>query len=193
MRERNQERTLTTFADKDAARAALLDELGRPRPSAARIRGILRGGADPNARGADGRTALIDAASLSSRAVALLLAFGADPKIGTREGWTPLHEAAAYDDESVRLLLSAGADPSARNHLGETALHVAAASRSRSVERLIDAGADPSARDAEGRLPEERCEFDEDRAALSAIREAVELGREARGGRSSATRRPRGV
>jgi ankyrin repeat protein len=118
-----------------------------------RVRRLLEGGADPNARWSEGdRFPLQDA--LESRLfgypigdpidiVRLLLKHGADPNAkwcpfesrgsfgqgpscSSAEGVTPLMAAAFYDfTEVVLLLLDAGADPAPRNFGGHSALDYA--------------------------------------------------------------------
>ena len=84
----------------------------------------LEAGADPNAKGKNGRTPL---------------------------HYVAMRESPA---EVVKLLLDAGANPNARDEMGETPLHPAAWEGSvEAVKLLLEAGADPRTRDAAGHAP----------------------------------------
>lgn len=124
---------------------------------------LLAKGADVNARGPGGRTALDMAMGhmwfrSHLPVVELLLSKGANPNLGRQDGVTPLFYAARYGDPgAAKLLLKHGADPRHRSKGGATALHWACGSgrkRSLDVARLlIDAGADVNARTAAGNTP----------------------------------------
>ncbi|MBI5460804.1 MAG: ankyrin repeat domain-containing protein [Gammaproteobacteria bacterium] len=89
------------------------------------VRRFLVTGVKPDARNADGETALLAAASsMNAETVKMLVAAGADVNVASTEnGWTPLMTAAFFGaTESVRVLLDAGADVNATNQYGETAL-----------------------------------------------------------------------
>ncbi len=92
------------------------------------IDALLRGGADPNARNVEGRTALFSAAAPSlggsnDAVVRRLIDGGADPNIRDRRGETPLIAALTQDDVDplvVSALLDGGADASLSDQEGLT-------------------------------------------------------------------------
>ncbi|MBX9393031.1 ankyrin repeat domain-containing protein [Streptomyces sp. TRM72054] len=90
---------------------------------AARVKALLRAGANPEARDMDGTTPLYLAAVQGAAEVArLLMAAGASPDAESRgvgsEG-TPLCAAACWGHtETVRELLAHGADPNLREDYG---------------------------------------------------------------------------
>jgi ankyrin repeat protein len=89
------------------------------------VRRLLERGADLTAQNAEGRTALMFAATGSfPKTVEVLLKAGADPNVtGEVEGWSALMFAAAEGrPEVVRALLDHGADPSLTDNDGDTAL-----------------------------------------------------------------------
>jgi ankyrin repeat protein len=104
---------------------------------------------DPQARGADGFTALHLAAFFGgAETVRALLAAGADPDADAENPLRvrPLHSAvASRDRESAAALLEAGADPNVRQQGGFTPLHGAAhAGDAEMVKLLLAHGADPA-------------------------------------------------
>ena len=104
---------------------------------------------DPQARGADGFTALHLAAFFGgAETVRALLAAGADPDADAENPRRvrPLHSAvASRDRESAAALLEAGADPNVRQQGGFTPLHGAAhAGDAEMVKLLLAHGADPA-------------------------------------------------
>ncbi|HVY63833.1 MAG TPA: ankyrin repeat domain-containing protein [Gammaproteobacteria bacterium] len=110
-------------------------------------------GADVNARGPDGATALLWAvynrdADLAKR----LIAAGADVNAKNQYGAFALSEAAMSGDTPlIRMLLQAKADPNMANGEGETALMVVArAGDVPAAELLLKAGADVNAVEAWG-------------------------------------------
>ncbi len=124
------------------------------------VRSLLQDGADVNAAGGDGLTALHLAAEGGHRTVAeALLSAGAAVDAGTRIGrYTSLHVAARGGHGAVVAhLLEAGSDPNARTtNSGVTALHLAAAAidGGSAVAALLDHGADPNAREgSSGQTP----------------------------------------
>lgn len=140
-----------------AAETPVADAAGRG--DVARVKQLLRDGADVNAARGDGMTALHRAAAAGDPdLIDVLLYAGAAVEAGTRIGrYTPLHVAAREGRaEAVARLLAAGADPEARTaNSGAMPLHLAAASGSgASVTALLAAGADPDAREgAWGQTP----------------------------------------
>src|SRR5262249_54557880 len=101
---------------------------------------LLELGADINARLADGRTLVYQAASLGDGLplLRLLLEKGAQPDVKTLAGMTPLMAAAGHAKvEAMRLLIEKGAVVNARNSAGATALIAAAGSGSPEAVRLL--------------------------------------------------------
>ena len=114
------------------------------------VAALLRQGADANASGADGTTALAWAAIRGNAAIAdLLLEAGADPDRSNPLGVRALSMAAENGAmDVVRLLLDHRADPDVARENGESALMTAARiGRIDMMEALLDHGADPSARE----------------------------------------------
>jgi ankyrin repeat protein len=127
---------------------ALLDAVERGDRAAA-LR-LIATGADPNAPGPDGTTAIMwAAASDDPELVHALIKAGARVTLQNQFGTSALAEAAIVGSAPVvDSLLKAGADPNVRNPEGETPLMAAA--RSGHVEaatRLLDAGANVNARE----------------------------------------------
>ena len=134
--------TLWTTAGASFAAESLpeLVELGE-REAALRA---LEDGADVEARGPDGATALLWAAHRGDRElVAALLARDANPDAANDYGVTPLAAAAVEADaEIVGALLEAGADVESPNAEGQTALMIVARSgRVDAARALIEHGA----------------------------------------------------
>lgn len=115
----------------------------------AKVRLLLEAGADKNAKQADGRSIVYQAASMGNGngLLRLLLEKGADANAPTANGQTPLMAAAGRGDvEALKLLLAHGANVNARNGAGMTALMAAANSRIHAaVELLVNAGSDVNA------------------------------------------------
>ena len=114
---------------------------------------LLAKGADPNAPGPDGTTAIMWAASTDDlELVRALIKAGANVTLTNQFGTSALTEAAIIGSAPiVDALLEAGADPDTRNPEGETALMAVA--RSGNVEaarRLLDARADVNAKESWG-------------------------------------------
>ncbi len=113
------------------------------------VRRLLAGGADPDARAADGTAALHWASYWDDlEAAELLLAAGADASAANDMGATPLWAASMNGSAPMaRLLLRGGADPNAALLSGETPVMTAARTGSEEVlELLLRAGADPNAK-----------------------------------------------
>ncbi|MEP7306758.1 MAG: ankyrin repeat domain-containing protein [Acidobacteriota bacterium] len=114
---------------------------------------VLAKGADPNAPGPDGTTAIMWAASNDDLELArALIKAGANVKLKNRFGTSALTEAAIVGSAPViDALLKAGADPNTKNPEGETALMAAARSgHLDAAKRLVDGGADVNARESWG-------------------------------------------
>lgn len=119
----------------------------------ARVRTLLKSGADVNAAQVDGMTALHWAVFHDDApATKLLLASGAKAKTENRFGVTPLFLACTNGNEAtVRALLVAGADPNKTLRGGETALMTAARTgRVGPVKALLQAGAKVDAKEHKG-------------------------------------------
>ena len=127
------------------------------RPSAAIARPRLRllaKGANPNAPGPDGTTAIMWAASNDDlELVRALIKAGANVKLKNQFGTSALTEAAIIGSAPViDALLKAGADPNTKNPEGETPLMaVARSGKVDAARRLLDAGADVNAKEELGR------------------------------------------
>jgi len=108
---------------------------------------LLKRGADANAKGPGGATALMWAAHDAAK-VQTLLAHGADVNAKPESERTALLVAASYPRSvnAVRLLLERGADLHAQDRSGATALSLAARSADVDVVRfLVERGLDPAA------------------------------------------------
>ena len=104
------------------------------------ITSLLATGADVNARDANGRTALMIAASAGKTdVVELLLVKGANPNMADyKEGRTALIVAAeAGHAEAARSLLNKGADPNVKDRFGETAMSNAQRLKRVHIGRLL--------------------------------------------------------
>jgi tetratricopeptide (TPR) repeat protein len=97
---------------------------------------LLEQGANPNARDAGGRTALMYAGlGGQTRVMRRLLETGADANVQSLEGTTALMDAITFGDpQAVQLLVSSGAGVSLQNGRGETALTLAHAHLSNAPE-----------------------------------------------------------
>jgi ankyrin repeat protein len=116
------------------------------------VQALLEGGADPDAKSADGVTPLlsvgISGEKNSAEIVSLLLKAGANPNAKMSDGRFPLYAAAVYGTPKLVLaLLQGGAKIDLDNGSGETAL-AAAVYRNRidTAAVLLKAGASPEAR-----------------------------------------------
>src|SRR5690606_15374248 len=139
--------TQQTFSDPVAAQLAQAAKSG----DAARIRELVAGGANPNARGDNGTTMLQWAMLQQSRTgFEALLAAGADPARGDDDGMTAVHLAAQADTPYwLETLLAGGASPDTPNTVTRATPLMAAlmTERGANAQRLLDAGAQVDAAD----------------------------------------------
>jgi len=120
----------------------------------AEVQGLLREGANPNAKGGYGNTALMGAAVRGhTETVRALLEKGAEVNAKDNAGWTPLFWAAfSRRTDTVRALLEKGADVNAKNKYDDTALiHAAYAGDTDTVAVLLEKGAEVNAKDDMGK------------------------------------------
>lgn len=114
----------------------------------AKVRLLVTRGANVNAKQADGRTPLYQAASLGNgtSTVRFLLDKGADPNVANAGGQTPLMAAASRGNvEVLSILLAKSVNVNTRSGNGATALMGAASSgKPEAVRLLLGAGADPN-------------------------------------------------
>jgi hypothetical protein len=125
---------------------------------AAKVRELLKRGANPNAKNEHGWTPLHRATYWGHADVArLLLEHGADANAENKNSFipTPLHLAAAMGHVDVtKLLLEHGADANAKNKDGWTPLHFAVNMGHAEVARLLlEYGADANAKNKDGFTP----------------------------------------
>jgi ankyrin repeat protein len=131
-----------------AAETTLLEAAERDDRAAA-LR-LLAKGANPNAPGPDGTTAVMWAASNDDLAlVRALIKAGANVTLKNQFGTSALTEAAIIGSPAVvDALLKAGADPNTKNPEGETPLMAVARSGNvAAARRLLEAGADINAKE----------------------------------------------
>ena len=131
-----------------AAENTLLD--AAERGDRAAVARLLAKGANPNATGPDGTTAIMYAAANDDlELVRALIKAGANVKLTNQFGTTALTEAAIIGSAPiVDALLKAGADPNTRNPEGETPLMaVARSGKVDAAKRLLEAGADINAKE----------------------------------------------
>jgi ankyrin repeat protein len=134
-----------------AAEATLLDAAERGDRAAALD--LLTKGANPNAPGPDGTTAIMWAASNGDvELVRALIKAGANVTLKNQFGTSALTEAAIIGSAPViDALLTAGADPNTRNPEGETPLMaVARTGNVDAARRLLEARADVNATESWG-------------------------------------------
>ncbi|MGC9119700.1 MAG: ankyrin repeat domain-containing protein, partial [Thermoproteus sp.] len=137
---------------------------------------LLDTGADPNARGADGRTPLFIAVMFNYLGLAeLLLKRGANVNAKDGAGMTPLH-AAFLDEccaECVELLLKHRANPNAKDNQKLTPLDYAARGGcAREFELLLRHGARPTERTLKKAL-QRGDRYEERRAIVAELLETV--------------------
>jgi hypothetical protein len=146
-----------------------------------KVQALLAQGANVNARGPDGRTALeyvMHRFKKEEELVEVLIAAGANVNFANDRGETVLMYATYSRGKMVNLLLAAGADVNARAKDGRTALiHAvqAATSGTGSIENLktlIGAGADVNARDKFGRTALSIAEKEHNQEIVSILKQA---------------------
>jgi uncharacterized protein len=138
-------------ARRSLGEVGLLDAAERADRTAA-LR-LLAKGANPNAPGPDGTTAIMWAASNDDfELVRALIKAGANVTLKNQFGTSALTEAAIIGSAPViDALLTAGADPNTRNPEGETALMaVARSGHVEAARRLLQARADVNAKEGWG-------------------------------------------
>jgi ankyrin repeat protein len=131
-----------------AAEPSLLDAAEDGRSTD--VLAALADGADVNARGEDGTTAVMWAAYYGDLdLVEALIGAGADVTLANAFGTSPITEAAIQGDpEIIETLLGAGADPNFENPEGETPLmEVARTGNIEAAQALLAAGADVNAKE----------------------------------------------
>ena len=139
---------LATVSIATAAESPLLD--ASERGDRATALKLLAKGADVNAPGPDGATAIMYAAANDDlELVRALIKAGANVKLKNQFGTSALTEAAIIGSAPViEALLKAGADPNGKNPEGETPLMaVARAGKVDAAKRLLEAGADINAKE----------------------------------------------
>jgi uncharacterized protein len=120
---------------------------------AAALRLLAKGGANVNAAGPDGTTALMYAASNDDlELVRALIKAGANVKLANQFGTSAITEASILGSTPIiDALLKAGADANFKNPNGETPIMAAARSgKVDAAKRLLDAGADVNAKETWG-------------------------------------------
>ncbi len=129
------------------------DENGKIK-SVEEIKELLKKGADVNAKGVGGRTALMCGAVVNGQldVVKCLVEHGADLEASDKSGQTELMMASYMGYlEEVKCLVELGADVNAKDNWGETALMKAATSGQLDVVKcLVEHGADLVASDKYG-------------------------------------------
>lgn len=117
---------------------------------------LIRAGANPNIKEADGDTPLCTAAQVAPTLVRPLLEAGSDPNMVGSGGFTPLHRCILKGHSgAVQALLAAGSRPSEKTPAGDAPIALAAkqpySAESLEIARLLaSAGASADETDAQG-------------------------------------------
>ncbi|MDB6163272.1 MAG: hypothetical protein JWL98_704, partial [Xanthomonadaceae bacterium] len=138
------------------AKPALLEAAGSEEDDAAGVQLLLKHKAKVNARDAQGRSALHEAALAGNdEALAALLHAGAEVDARDAAGATPLLDAArGMHASTFEALLTAGADATAVDEVGRSALALACMAETPSIDlvrRLLAVGTDPARTDHAGK------------------------------------------
>ena len=144
---------------------------------------LLHSGANPHARLAHGKTALMAAAKIGAFDLAQgLIERGADVNARNDNGGTALMFASiAGHRETITLLIEHGADVNATGHFNWTALMVAASKgHGDGVRLLLGNGADPNVQDTYGWTPLMRAVYGNKHDAVAALLEDGRLDLEVR-------------
>lgn len=160
------------------------------------LRIMLEGGADPDSRGRDGKTAIHAAFEAGAiEAVDTLAAGGADANLPpTGRTRSPLWSAIAMENEDmVEAMLGPRTNLERQVQNGRTLLHGAAENgMGRICKLLLDAGADPKAKGDDGKTPIELGLASGD-SRTTALFEALALSEQASGRSAGAAGTPRRI
>src|SRR5580693_6717000 len=145
--------SMVVAADTTAPTGTALLDAAEAGDHAAAMRLVSAKGANVNATGADGATAIMYAAANGDlELVRALIKAGADVKLANQLGTSAITEAAIIGNAPIiAALLKAGADPNFKTPNGETPLMAAARSgKLDAAKTLLAAGADINAKETWG-------------------------------------------
>ena len=123
------------------ATQALLEEMARFEPTNLnKIKCLIEAGADVNAKGDSGETALMYASIFGRKeTVEVLIDAGADVNTKNKAEWTALMVATVFGHkEAVEILIEKGADVNARDFLGNTALVYATEEGHKEIIKILE-------------------------------------------------------
>ena len=136
---------------------------------------MLQRGADVKPVNSDKWTALMYALRYGQERVAkLILAKDPDIQAANSDGWTPLMFALRYEyNDVIKILVERGADLNRGNQYGETGLHFAIrySTSISMIKFLLERGADPEAKATNGQTPINLAELNNNKEALSLLKE----------------------